>query len=73
MHCVFVFSTVIRITISIFHGDGIHRVFRTVPAWAEGYFPQTVTNVVVTGMGVTLEDFYLLPVHRFYLPLIVRN
>ncbi len=44
-----------------------------IAAWAEGYFPQTATNVVVTGEGATLQDFSLLPVHRFYLPLIIRN
>jgi serine protease AprX len=44
-----------------------------IAAWAEGYFQQTATNVAVSGQGVTLQDFYLLPVHRFYLPLIFKG
>jgi subtilisin family serine protease len=44
-----------------------------ITARATGYFQQTVTNVTVTGEGATLQDFGLLPVQRFYLPLILRG
>ena len=44
-----------------------------ITAWAEGYFQQTATNVVITGEGATLQDFDLLPTQHIYLPLIFRG
>jgi len=44
-----------------------------ITAWAEGYFQQTATNVVITGEGATLQDFDLLPAQHGYLPLIFRG
>jgi subtilisin family serine protease len=42
-------------------------------AQANGYAPQTMTNVAVTGESVTTQDFALVPLLRYYLPLCVRD
>jgi subtilisin family serine protease len=44
-----------------------------VTAQADGYASQTITGVVVTEGMVTVQDFALSPLHRFYFPLVHKN
>jgi hypothetical protein len=37
---------------------------------ADGYLPQTVTNVAVSSGQVATVDFALMPAHRLYLPVV---
>ncbi len=39
----------------------------------DGYASQTITNVVVISGEVTIQDFALAPLLRFYLPLVLRD